>query len=184
MARMSPAGCALSAEQIGDGRSPRGDLRERFRPGDQPRRMGIAHGRAAPRRGQGALDAAGGPLARSDPQLLPQRRRGPAAAGRHRAAGDEGALVRAGDHGQGRAVRRSGQRGAGTEEPGPGKSEGRRPRPGAAGRRGVAQASGIAIRPGDPRLARPQPALAVSQPAEPRLAAHHPPQPQELQRRR
>ena len=39
------------------------------------------------------------------------------------------------------------------------------------------------IRPGHPRRARPQPAQPVSQPAQPRLAAHDPPQPEELQPR-
>ena len=167
----------------GNGRSARGDLRQRFGPGNQPRRVGIVHGRPASRCGEGTLDAAGRALARPDPQLLPQGRRGPAAAGRHRAARHEGAAVRAGDPGQGRAVRRPGQRGAGVEEPGPGKGEGRGPRPGAPGGRGTAQAPGVALRPGDPRLARPQPSTPLPQPAEPRLAAHHPPQPEELQQR-
>ena len=182
MARMSPAGCALSAEQL-----EMDEALEAIYASDSDQeisreRVGIADGGPAARRGQGALAAAGRALARPDPQLLSQGRRGPAAAGRHRTARHEGAAVRAGDPGQGRAVDRPGQRGAGAEEPGPGEGEGRGPRPGAASGRGTAEAAGVALRPGDPRLARPQPALPVSQPAEPRLAAHHPPQPEELQR--
>ena len=50
-------------------------------------------------------------------------------------------------HGQGRAVARSGQHGAGAEEPGAGKGQGRGPRPGAARRRRTAQAAGIASSP-------------------------------------
>ena len=54
--------------------------------------------------------------------------------------------------------------------------------PCAARGRGASQAARIAVRPGDPRLARSEPALAIPQPAKPRLAANDPPQPQKLSR--
>ena len=148
MAQMSPAGCALSAEQLemdealeaiyaSDSRRKKSAATSGNRP-TEGRPHGAVKGRSMPR------------VARWLDQIrnfLPQRRRGPAATGRHRTARHEGAAVRAGDHGQSRAVPRSGQRGAGAEEPGPGKGQGRGPRPGPAGGRGIAEAPGVAASP-------------------------------------
>ena len=59
MARMSPAGCALSAEQLEMDEALEAIYASESEQEISRRRVGSAHGRPAPRRGQGALDCRG-----------------------------------------------------------------------------------------------------------------------------
>ena len=182
--RMSPAGCTLACRADGDGRGPGGDLRQRSDAGNQPRASGnrprkagpTARSKGAPCRAWPAGWTRSATFFPKDVVVLLQQdaieRRG-----------HEGAAVRAGDHGQGRALARPGRARCWSEEPGPGKGQGRGPGPGAAGGRGMRKRLESRFAQAIRGALRPQPAPPVSQPAEPRLAAHDPPQPQELQHR-